>query len=481
MLTNEEILELEQLLRVNGLTTFDDQTNPNYVFLHDAIQNQKYSTKGKLLSGYTGCILEGSSRSGKTWSGIDIIIWICTELETDCKINIYRETFAEFKDTLYDDFKRRLDDFGLPNPFHNAEIVRSFKIGKNKISFKGCDKLGKSHGAGCDYIFFNEVMHIPYPVFDQAEMRCRKFWWADYNPSFSDHWLFDRVEPRPDVGFLHTTFKDNPFISHTERNKILGYEPWKPGSYEVKTEGLYYQGKLIDDENQPPPHPTNIENGTADEYMWRVYGLGMRGSMKGVIIEHLKWIDKFPDVAHIYCNDFGFTTDPNALIKYAEDDKNIWFELLHYNPVETDSKLSELLEGTGVKRNENEYSKDGDLIICDSSDRYAGDNGVVEMVKGLKRKRWNAQKVHKTKSIMYWLGSMKEKKIHCVKNKLWKHVKRERENYKFKEVQGIMINQPIDKFNHIFDGVRYGHMAHNSQPIIHGKKQQSLKDMGIDF
>ena len=62
---------------------------------------------------------------------------------------------------------------------------------------------------------------------------------------------------------------------------------------------------------------------------------------------------------------------------------------------------------------------------------------------------------------MFWLLSMKKKKIHVVKNRLWKHVKKERENYKWKEINGIMINQPIDKYNHFFDGARYGHMAWN--------------------
>jgi hypothetical protein len=62
---------------------------------------------------------------------------------------------------------------------------------------------------------------------------------------------------------------------------------------------------------------------------------------------------------------------------------------------------------------------------------------------------------------MYWILSMKKKKIHVVKNHLWKHVKKERENYRFKEVNGILINQPIDQYNHFWDMARYGHISHN--------------------
>lgn len=468
-MTSAELDELEKLLLYNGLTLFDTKTNPNYRFLYASLAQQVHDKKGKLTSGFAGCVLEGSSRSGKTWSGVDFIIYLCTEVETNATINIYRETYNEFKTTLYDDFKRRLDDFGLPNPFHKAKEVKSFKIRQNTISFLGDGK----HGGGCDYAFFNEIMHISKGVFDQVEMRCRKFWWADYNPSFTDHWLFDNVIPRPDVGFLRTTFRQNPFISYNEKNKILGYEPWKPGSYEVDDEGyLTYNGEPIDDKNQPPPHPTNVANGTADEFMWLVYGLGLRGAMKGVIFPQIVWVDKFPEIDYTYANDFGFTADPNAFGRYAEDDENIWIEPLIYTPVDNDVKLAKMLKGLGVETNK--------PIACDSSDKYTGENkGTVEMVRGLKSNGFpEAFKISKTKSVMYWLLSMKKKKIHVVKNHLYKAVKKERENYVFKEVNGIQINQPVDKYNHFWDMARYGHISHNSKPKTHSTKK-SLNELGI--
>lgn len=452
-LTNAEIRELEDLVKqqetdklYKGLTVFNEHTSPNYKFLHKSIEKKEYS----------GCVLEGSSRSSKTWSGIDIIIWLCTEVEKSCTINIYRETFNEFKTTLYDDFKRRLDDFRLPNKFHNAENVKSFKIGENKINFLGCDKVGKAHGSGCDYAFFNEGMHIPQEIFKQSIMRCRKFWWMDYNPSFTDHWVFNSVVTRSDVGFLRTTFLDNHYISDKEKIEILASEPWLPNTYEVEDGQLIYNYLPITKHNQPPPHPTNVENGTADDFYWKVYGLGLRGAMKGVIFEHITWIDEFPDVAYTYGNDFGFTADPNAFVKYAEDEHNIWTELLIYQPIETPEELAATLDTLGIEK---------DLpMACDSSDKYTGENkGTVEMVRGLQELGYDeAYKISKTKSVMYWLLSMKKKKIHIVKNHLWTHAKKERENYKFKEVNGILINMPIDKFNHFWDAARYGHISHNS-------------------
>ena len=458
MISDSEILELEQLLNEQktdllkqGLSLFNENTNLNYKFLHHSIKNQQYNNLDELISGYRGVVLEGSSRSGKTWSGIDIIMWLCTEVETACTINIYRETYNEFKTTLYDDFKRRLDDFELDNPFHRAKEIRSFKINGNTIYFLGDGK----HGGGCDYAFYNEGMYIEQHVFDQSEMRCRKFWWMDYNPSFTDHWVFDRIIPRSDVGFLRSTFLDNPFITPQEKNKILSYEPWETGTYEISDEGVFYLGEVISEKHQPPLNIKNQNNGTADEFMWKVYGLGLRGAMKGVIFDKITWIDEFPDIDYIYANDFGFTADPNAFGRYAEDENNIYAELLIYEPIETPEELVATFEVLGVEREK--------PIACDSSDKYTGENkGTVEMVRGLQDLGYSqAFKISKKKSVMYWILSMKQKNIHVVKNHLWKQVKKERENYKFKEVNGILINQPIDKYNHFWDKVRYGHMAWN--------------------
>lgn len=486
LLTDDEIIRLRELYRLrdidnlkSGLNNPEDK-NPNYRILFEAISHQQYDARGELISGFRGCALEGSSRSGKTWSGVDIIIWLATNVhkDTGCTINIYRETYNEFKTTLYDDFKRRLDDFNLPNPFHNTKEIKSFKIGMTTVYFLGDGK----HGGSCDYAFYNEIMFQQQHVFDQSEMRCRIFWWADYNPSFTEHWFFEKALTRPDVAFLRTTFLDNlKHISVGEKNKILSYEPWKPGSYIVKNDEVCCYNKAtkkvepIGKNNIPPPHPTNITNGTADEYMWKVYGLGLRGAMKGVIFNYVEWIDEFPDMAYIYTNDFGFTTDPNALNKYAEDDYNIWIEPLVYTAIETAEDLVGVFEANNIRPNSQKDIRDGDLIACDSSDKYTGENkGTVEMVKALKKAGYNAIKISKTKSVMFWLLSMKNKKIHIVKNKLYKDVKKEKEMYKLKEIGGISINQPIDKWNHFWDSGRYGHMAFNNPSQILVTDQSTL-------
>ena len=416
-------------------------------------QNQLYEGE-ELISGKRGIVLEGSSRSSKSIASVDFIIFLCNRIETSCTINILKETFAEFKTTLYDDFNKRLNDYGLPNPFAYKQEVKSFKICGNKVNFVGADKVSKTHGASCDYLWVNEPLEIRQQIFDQLEMRCRKFWWMDYNPSVTQHWIFDKLLSRPDVGYLHSTFEDNPFISVQEKKKILGYEPWLPGSYQIDGQVILYNGEPVTDTHYPPPHPENIENGTADEFMWRVYGLGLRGAMKGLIYKNVSYIDEFPDIAFTYGLDFGFTADPTALIKFAEEGNSIYLELLCYHPIDNAEDLDALLMSLKVSK--------GTPITADSSDRYVSEKkGVVRMVSDLWELGWEISKVSKTKNIMYWISKMRNKKICIVLNDYAHYMKKEQENYKFKEINGILINQPIDGYDHGFSAARYAYMSHN--------------------
>lgn len=439
--------------------------NPNFKYLVKCFVEQQYKDE-KLISGKRGALLEGSSRSGKTYSSIDFIILVATRYLETGVVNIIKETYAEFKTTLYNDFSKRLDDYGLDNPFHDAKEVKTFNILGLKINFLGADKINKFHGAQCDLLWLNEPLPIAQRIFDQAEMRCKLFWWMDLNPSVTQHWIFEAVQRRSDVGYLRTTYKDNPFISIQEKQKILSYEPWLPGSYDVIDGKLFYQNALIDETNQPPPHPTNVEEGTADEFMWKVYGLGLRGSMKGQIFPLVTWIDKWPaGLGFIYGQDFGFIADPSVTVKYAREGRNIFIEPIAYAPTETSEELVQIYEAHNVSKFV--------PIIADSSDRYISERkGVTRMVSDLFEAGFEVSKVSKTKGKTYWLLDMKKYRIHIVKNHLYNQVLTEQENYKWKEVNGIFINHPEDGNDHFWDSCFEG-----NTPILTDRGNIPIKEI----
>jgi len=127
-----------------SITSMGKLINPNLL-----------ATTNAFHAGKSGIVQEGSSRSGKTWSNIDFLIWLCSTVETAATINIIKETYKSFKTTLYDDFNRRLPMYGISSPFADRQEVASFKLFGNKINLLGADSDSVYHGVSCDYFWIN--------------------------------------------------------------------------------------------------------------------------------------------------------------------------------------------------------------------------------------------------------------------------------------------------------------------------------------
>ena len=372
-----------------------------------------------------GVILEGSSRSGKTWSSVDFLVYLCSKVEKNATIHIIKETYNSFKTTLFEDFDRRFPMYGIKSPSAGKKELHRFNLFGNTINLLGSDSDSKVHGSGSDYFYINEALPVSQSIFDQYEMRCRKFWWMDYNPSVTQHWIYDRLEKREDVSLLRTTFLDNPHISNEEKVKILSYEPWHTDDRHLP--------KL-----QRREHPININQGTSDEYNWNVYGLGLRSVPEGLIFQHVNWIDKFPEECErvIYGMDFGYTNDPSVIVKIGIVGDNLFIEKKFYKSTPSPNDLIKpALEIMGA-----EFHAWGD----------SADPGMIALMRKAGLRVYAVKKF--PGSIMYGITVMKKFKIHLVDDP---DMRKEQENYKYKEINGIKLNEPIDKYNHIWDASRY--------------------------
>lgn len=379
-----------------------------------------------LNDGKSGIVQEGSSRSGKTWSDIDFLIWLCSNVETDATINIIKETYNSFKTTLYDDFNRRLPMYGMQSPFADRQEVRSFKLFDAKVNLLGADSDSVYHGVSCDYFWVNEAIDVDNKVFDQSEQRCRKFWVMDYNPKVSEHWIYDKVCNRDDVEFLKTTLLDNPHISSMEKRKILGYEPTHPEDRHLAVK-------------KRRPHPTNIKNGTADDYMWNVYGLGLRSAPEGLVFQHVDWITKeeYPKVdKQFYAMDFG-SVDPTTLVQGCVIDNNLYLKGLFYEPTDNPDRIIELLDGAGITK----------------SNTIFGDAASAGNISYLRRKGYKLYPVSKPAgSIEFGISLMKKYKLHIVESSEWKA---EQTSYKHRVINGIKQEHSFIGKDHYWDAARY--------------------------
>lgn len=366
--------------------------NPNLRYLHAQLKHRR---RNELLLEYksgkinydqykaicleedilSGVVLEGSSRSFKTISSLDFIVYISSTLETSAVFNIIKETYVSFKTTLYNDFNWRLPQYGIRSPFQDRQEVKSFKLFGNKINLIGADSESAQHGVGCDYLYVNEALDVSKAVRDQAIMRCRKFWWMDLNPKYAEHDIFTSTIGRPDVGHIKTTYKDNLQISPQERTQIESYQPVELSEIakflgsqdedEVKRFSAIQRAIKYDTALNPDKYPAkdilelkrcqgNEETGTANKYMWLVYGLGERMAPDGLIFPNVTWIKEFPkDCPNIYWgSDFGYTVDPSTLVKIGIDRKaevgdtvkpNMYLDLKFYEPTPTSNDYINLL------------------------------------------------------------------------------------------------------------------------------------------
>lgn len=317
---------------------------------------------------------------------------------------------------MYEDFNRRLPMFGLKSPFQDIFERSQFYIGKSKINLIGADKPNKFMGAGCDYAFFNEAMNIKQSIFDQVEMRCRKFWWMDYNPEFTRHWIYDKVCKRPDVGFLKTTFRDNPYLSEGEKKKILSYEP--------TTE--------------------NIRNGTADEFMWKVFGLGERANRKGAVYTHWK-LGKYPDNPEyeIMGLDFGYN-NPSAAVLLGYKDKVMYSKEVLYETGLTNTDLIERLK---------DYKRF--TLYCDSAE--------PDRIKEFKRAGFKAKASDKNVR----LGIEKVKSTNWVIDENSLNLIDEVQDYRWKEDRDNNSEDLVIKDkDHLCDALRYSHFTHHKNPGV---------------
>jgi PBSX family phage terminase large subunit len=318
----------------------------------------------------------------------------------------------------------------LTSPFDTAKEVSSFKINGNTLHFVGADTPAKFEGAGSDVAYYNEMLDISQVVFDQIEQRCREMIIGDYNPKFSQHWVYDSILKRPDCAYLHSTFLDNPFCSDSEKRKILSYEPTEQ----------------------------NIANGTANDYRWKVYGLGERSSQEGLIFRFANWVDAITDDCENYFwgLDFGNTTGTYALAKGAFNSDGLWLDCPIYGSFASTEDCA--ADGNhGLKKFYEAFkalmssNKTEQIIISDSAQPAK----IADLNSWAERDDLNCVfiPVKKFPGCVKWrLDIINRHKLNLVKRD---HIKKEQENYAYRTIQGIKTNEPIDDFNHFWDAAGY--------------------------
>lgn len=261
------------------------QATPNFREIQNAYTARK-----------SGILLEGGSRSGKTWA---ILQWILIYAATNPNVIITagRDAATTLKKTVWRDLKKVAAALGSPCETSDHYLTAKFRNG-SLISGVGLnDDIALTHGLTQEIFWINEAMFVGKDTFDQLEQRTSRFWICDYNPSSTDSWIYN-IATRQDVGFFKSTVVDNPFAPAASVRKIRSYEPT----------------------------PENVANGTADQFKWNVYGLGERAVDESAIFPVVHDYRDEPEGYDllVYGGDFGFTDDPTVLVQVKIDGRNIY-------------------------------------------------------------------------------------------------------------------------------------------------------------
>ena len=357
-------------------------------------------------------IEQGGTRSGKTYN---ILIWIifgyCMR-RTKKVVTIARKTYPALRTSAMRDFIQILRDYDLYDENSHNKSSSEYALNGNLIEFISLDQPTKVRGRKRDLLFINEANELHWEDWQQLVFRTTGRIIIDYNPSDEFHWIYEKVKTREDADFHITTYKDNPFL---EENIINEIERLKQ----------------------------------TDENYWRIYGLGQVGAGKALIFAP-QLIDAIPDKARFlaYGMDFGYTNDPTTLIGVYIWDNELYIKEYIYRTNMTNRDIA------------NEM---GRLLVGRRDEVYA-DSAEPKSIDEIYKMGWNIKPATKGRdSVNIGIDMLKRYKIFITKDST--NTIKEFRNYKWKEDKnGVILNAPVDMFNHSIDAVRYATYAKLSRP-----------------
>lgn len=386
------------------------KTNPVYL---------QYGNKPQFLQ-----IFFGGSSSGKSFFISDKIVaecysginWLCC-----------RNVANTIRRSVFNEVTKSISSMGLREQFaiNKSDMIITCKRNDKQILFCGLDDPEKvksitpANGV-LERVFIEEATEIRRDAYLQLKKRLRgesehsKHILMAFNPILKSHWIYqeffsgwqdDKTVYEDDkLLIVKTTYKDNVFLTEDDR-------------------------KLLEDETDP--------------YFYNVYTLGNWGILGNVIfknwrVEDLSKVEQSFDHLYFGC-DFGYSSDPNALIKvhYDKTRKKIYILDEYYQAGVNDDELVRVAS---------EFA-DYHYITCDSAEPKTIDylaNHNIRAVPAIK----GADSINRG---IRWLQTHQ-----IIVNVRCQNFKNEIEQYHWAEDKyGNAMAKAVDANNHLLDALRY--------------------------
>jgi phage terminase large subunit len=370
-------------------------------------------------------VLQGGGDAGKTVTALQRIAQK-SMLKRNQISTVTGQTIPSVKAGALRSFQRYvLPDFQkyITN-YNSTERTYTFWNG-SVIEFKSFqDELG-ARGSERDNLFMNECNAETYETFWQLQRKTRDQVILDYNPT-SPFWVHYKVLPL-DIDGKPNTSQERQFF-----NKVQLYI-------------VDHRHNMFLTEEEHQAYET-----ISDPDMFRVYSRGLTGKIRGLVFGHFrKWADAWPtDVLRtIWGLDYGYTTDPTALLKIAvggdNKPKRRVAKELSYEPGLTAEHIKNILTTNGLRGTDIIYSE--------------ADPNMINQLRTLGMPVYPA--IKGPGSIAAGISKVREHECYYTADSL--NFEKELQTYKFLTAQDIITgkeittNQPIDAWNHCCDAFRY--------------------------
>ena len=117
------------------------------------------------LSGAPLVVNQGGTRSGKSYSIMQLLFYIAKGSKTPLVISVVSRTLPHLKLGVMRDFDCILTSMGIAPDSVKNKTDSIYKIGQSIIEFWGTDNIGKVHGPQRDILFVNEANFIKKDIF----------------------------------------------------------------------------------------------------------------------------------------------------------------------------------------------------------------------------------------------------------------------------------------------------------------------------
>jgi phage terminase large subunit len=283
-------------------------------------------------------------------------------------------------------------------------MVFRFKNG-SVIRFIGLDdKSGKLRGMKSDIVLIDEVNTIDVSSFVQLDIRTEGYIITAYNPEIPTDWWGLDYERKENGVVLVSTWRDNAFLDQRIIDSINSLK-----ETDMDLWLIYSESQIIPPREVVYQRP-QIYTGEPLHFKYTYYGL-----------------------------DFGFSSDPAALVEVKVNDKELYVKELIYQKGLTNDDLLHLM------RNEHNLDRQNDIVA---------DSAEPKSIEELNRGGLKIRGVSKgSNSVLFGIQKVRQHKIFIHEDS--HNLIQEFENYRYKKDRSGHVTNQTQGMDHLLDGLRY--------------------------